>query len=171
MNRHTLHRSLHAHPVFIWLAAIFFLSGGCAGLGKTLEPPRIQIANIELERPKSLETAMRVDLRVFNANEVPVVVRGLDCELDINDRHLASGISSYETTIPSYGTVIVPITLYASAIDMFKGILRLPQREKLTYRIKGKVLLQAGDFPSYTLPFKSEGDWTFEKLGDSLLRQ
>ncbi len=46
-----------------------------------------------------------------------------------------------------------------------------PRREKLTYRIEGKVLLQAIDFPSYTLPFKSEGDWPFEKLGDSLFRQ
>lgn len=156
---------------FVWAIPTLFLLGGCAGLGKTLEPPRIQIANIEPERPRSLETAMRVDLRVFNANEVPIVVKGMDCELEINEQHLASGISSYQTTIPSYGTEIVPITLYVSAVDMVKGILRLPRREKLTYRIKGKVLLQAGDLPSYTLPFKSEGDWTFEKLGDSLLRQ
>jgi LEA14-like dessication related protein len=148
----------------------WFLFGGCAGLGKTLEAPRIQIANIEPERPRSLETALRVELRVFNANEVPIVVKGMDCELDINEQHLASGISRYQTTIPSYGTEIVPITLYASAIDMFKGILGLPRREKLTYRIRGKVLIQTSDFPSYTLPFKSEGDWTFDKLGDSLLR-
>lgn len=156
--------------VFVWVISAGFLFGGCAGLGRTLEPPRIQIANIQPERPKSFETVLRVDLRVFNANEVPIVVKGMDCELDINEQHLASGISSVQTTIPSYGTQIVPITLYASAVDMFKGILRLPEREKLTYRIKGKVLIQAGDFPSTTLPFKSEGDWTFEKLGDSILR-
>jgi LEA14-like dessication related protein len=148
-----------------------FLLGGCAGLGKTLEPPRIQIANVEIQRPKTLETALGLDLRVFNANEVSIVVKGLDCELEVNEQRLASGISSYEMTIPAYGTEIFPITLYASAVDLFKGILRLPQREKMTYRIKGKVLLQVGDLPSYALPFQSEGNWTFEKLGDSLLRQ
>ena len=159
------------YRLLVWVIPVMFLLAGCAGLGKTLEAPRIQIANVEIQRAKSLETALGVDLRVFNANEVSIVVKGLDCELEINEQRLASGISSYEKTVPAYGTEIFPITLYASAVDLFKGILRLPQREKLTYRIKGKVLLQAGDFPSYTLPFKSEGDWTFEKLGNSLLRQ
>ena len=143
---------------------------GCAGLGKTLEPPRIQIANMELLRPKSLETALGVDLRVFNANDVSVLVKGVDCVLEVNEQRLASGISSDEKTIPSYGTEIVPMILYASAIDLLKGILRLPHREKLTYRLKGKVHLQAGDLPSFTLPFTSEGDWDFGKVGESLSR-
>jgi LEA14-like dessication related protein len=150
---------------------ILFVPGGGAGLGKPLEPPRIQIANLEIQRPKSIETALGVDLRVFNANEVSIVVKGLDCELEVNEQRLASGISSYEKTIPAYGTELFPITLYASAVDLFKGILRLSQRETLTYRIKGKVLLQAGDLPSYALPFQSEGNWTFEQLGESLFRQ
>ena len=48
------------------LLATVVAFGGCAGFGKTLEQPRINLADIRVEEMAGLETAFLVQLRVFN---------------------------------------------------------------------------------------------------------
>ena len=93
---------------------------GCAGLGKTLEPPRINLANITVQEMQGFESVFQIELRIFNTNDVPLDIKGLDCELEINDRHFASGVSDTTTKIPSYGTAKIPIVVYSSVIEMNK---------------------------------------------------
>ncbi len=160
-------RTTKSLAVFIISALSALALSGCAGVGKTLEPPRVTLANIQVEEVKAFETTFRIELRVFNTNDIPIEIKGIDCELEINGRKFASGVSKVEKEIPSYGTDTVPITLYSSVLEMVRGFLNLPDKEKLQYKISGRVRLGGGPLVPSVVPFKSEGEFSLKGLNDS----
>lgn len=156
----------HLKPIyglFSLLFLILFTIAGCAGLGKQLESPPIKLANIQVKEVNVLETAFQVQLRVFNTNDTALEVKGIECELELNDEPFAMGVSNPEIKIPSYGTEIVTILVYSSVIDIVIGVRGLQKNEQLKYRLKGKLRLGGNAFPS-VLPFNSEGVVSFKDL-------
>lgn len=140
------------------------LLGGCASLGKSLEPPRINLSNVEFQESRGLETVLHIELRVFNTNEVPILVKGLDCDLELNGRSFATGVSKVDREIPAFGTATVPVTLYSSVVDVFRGIVGLHKKEKLKFGVSGRVHLEGGPLVPRTIPFKAEEELVLEGL-------
>jgi LEA14-like dessication related protein len=137
--------------------------GGCAGISKQLEPPRVSLANIQIEEVSGLETAFEVQMRVFNANDVDLKVKGIKAELEINGQPFATGVSNSPVEIPSYGTELVMVTVYSSVIKMFKSVYGLKESEELKYRLSGKIRVSAGNNMMPTsLPFESEGQMSLK---------
>jgi LEA14-like dessication related protein len=137
---------------------------GCAGLGKSLEPPRINLSNVQFQESKALETVFQIDLRVFNTNDVPIKVKGLDCDLELNGRRFATGVSNVDTEIPAFGTVIVPVTLYSSVVDLFRGMLGLHKNQALKFGVSGRLHLEGGFLIPPAYPFKAEEELALEGL-------
>ena len=149
----------YSHPTTLAIMAFasIQLLAGCAGLGKRLEPPRITLANIQAQQFTGLETVFRIQLRVFNTNDLDLNVKGIETELAINGKPFATGVSKVETRIPSFESALVPVTVYSSVIDIFKSIQGLQNAQQLTYRLKGKLRLSGEGMMSSSLPFESEG--------------
>jgi LEA14-like dessication related protein len=135
---------------------------GCAGLGKTLEPPRINLSNVQFQESKALETVLQIELRVFNTNDIPIKVKGLDCDLELNGKRFATGVSSVDTEIPAFGTTTVPVTLYSSVVDLFRGIIGLQKKEKLKFGVSGRLHLEGGFLIPSTYPFRAEEELALE---------
>jgi LEA14-like dessication related protein len=142
----------------IIISAILFLFTitGCAGVGQRLEPPRVKMANIRPESFNFLETVFEVQLRVFNTNDTPLTIRGVESEIEINGKPFAFGVSESDVEIPAYGTALLPMRVYSSVFDIIKSAVRLQNQDQLNYHIKGKLRFGGSAFPS-TLPFESEG--------------
>ena len=147
-------------PVVLLLLALMV---GCAGVGKRLQPPRVQIAGIQLRQMQGLEAVFQVDLRVMNGNGAAIEIRGVDCSLEINGKPFAAGVSRTGVTIDSFETGVVPVTVYSSVVDMVRGFFDVPARRDLSYRISGRVQLGAGAIPS-VIPFSAEGTLSPDKL-------
>lgn len=142
---------------------------GCAGLGKSFAPPGVKLAGLRLKAFNGLETVFEVQLRVFNGNDAAFMVKGVECELELNGRSFATGVSDAKTEIAAYGTGVIPITVYSSVLDMVNTARGLSQNDRLQYRIKGKLHLGGDAFLPPVLPFKSEG--TLSARGLSRLRK
>jgi LEA14-like dessication related protein len=152
---------LNRSAAIIWLAG---LMAGCAGLGKPLETPRISLANIQMLEASGMESAFLVQLRVQNPNEVDLDIRGVDCDVEINGKPFAYGMSNTPVRIPAFGSDTVPVKVYASVIDMVRGLLNLQGREDLSYRVKGRVHMSGGAFLPASLPFESQGTISVKDL-------
>lgn len=139
-----------------------FLLGGCAGLGKSLEPPRINLSNVQFQESRALETVLQIEIRVFNTNEIPIRVKGLDCDLELNGRSFAKGVSSVDREIPAFGTATVPVTLYSSVVDVFRGIVGLHKTEKLKFGVSGRLHVEGGPLMPTAIPFKAEEELALE---------
>lgn len=143
--------------LFGGLSLLLFVLSGCAGFGKRLESPRITLANIKVQETKILETVFQIEIRVFNTNEVALEIKGIECDIELNGKHFATGVSKTETTIPSYETALITMTMYSSILDIVMGLKGLSNTVKLKYNIAGKLRLGKGAVPT-VIPFKSHGE-------------
>jgi LEA14-like dessication related protein len=116
---------------------LLLIMAGCAGVGQRLEPPRVKLANIRIQEVSGFETVFDVQLRVFNFNDVALDVKAVECELEINGKSFATGVSSTDTRIPAYGTQILPMTVYSSVFEIIKSVFGL-QKEEHKLRLTGK---------------------------------
>jgi LEA14-like dessication related protein len=137
---------------------------GCAGLGKPLETPRISLSDIQMQKSKGLETVFLVNLRVANPNDMELDIKGLDCDLEINGKPFAYGISNTPVTVPAFGSETIPVTVYSSVLDIVKGLFGLQQREDLSYQVKGKVRMAGGGLMPSSLPFDFKGTLSIKDL-------
>ena len=142
---------------------IFLILSGCAGWGKRLEPPRITLSNFNVQEIKIFESVFSIEMRVFNTNEIPMEIKGINCDLELNGKRLATGVTNVKITIPSYDTAIIPMTLYSSVLDVVNVLRSLAKTEKLDYKLTGHVRLGKGAIPS-TIPFKSTGELPLQSL-------
>jgi LEA14-like dessication related protein len=143
----------------IIIAASLFLCtmAGCATIGQHMAPPQVKLATIAVEEFTVLETVFKIHLRVFNTNDTALQISGLQCQLDINGQPFAIGVSDADVEIPSYGTQLVPVRVYASLFDIINSLQGMQNQDQLKYHLKGKVRLGAGGYPAL-LPFESEGN-------------
>ena len=145
------------------LTAIIVILSGCAGFGKRLETPRITLSNFNVQEIKIFESVFTIEMRVFNTNEVPLEIKGLDCDLELNGKRLATGVVNVNINIPSYETALIPMTLYSSVLDVMRVLRGLAKTEKLEYKLTGRLRLGKGAMPS-TIPFKSTGELPLQGL-------
>jgi LEA14-like dessication related protein len=141
------------------------LMGGCASLSPSLEPPRISLINMTPLPSEGMESAFALELRLINPNDVPLNLKGIDCRLEINDSTIASGVSNQVAEVPALGTLVYPVTVYASASDfiilmvrLMAGSHRSPENFELVYGLEGHVFLSDAVPGLNRLSFTAEGD-------------
>jgi len=158
------------HKGAISAVAILIYIAGCAGMGQRLEPPRVKLATIRVQDFNVLETVFDVQLRVFNTNETPIHIRGVESEIEINGKAFALGVSKSDVEVPAYGTALLPLRVYSSVFDIIKSAAGLHNQEQLRYHIKGKLRLGASTFPG-VLPFESEGNISLPDMSEVKARR
>ncbi len=166
-----LRRNRVFHRFF--LPAVFtaglLLVANCAGMGRKPLPPRIQIADIQVQEVKALETAFQVQLRLINPNDFPLDVKGLSCDMEIDGKRFAAGVSNTHRQIPAYGSDTIEVSVYSSAINMAAALIQMLKKaqktgaasEKLVYRLSGRLNLGGLAAP---VPFSSEGALSLDDL-------
>ena len=150
---------------FLSLVCILFFFNGCAALYGLKEDPKISIADIRVQEVKAMEGIFLIKLRILNPNDVALDLRGINCDLEINKRHFASGIGDSNQTVPAYGTAIVPVEVYASVLDMISSVAdlmhsagKIPSQDTpLPYTLQGTVRIGIHGFTK-EIPFKSAGE-------------
>jgi len=150
--------------ILIVISIFLLIFSSCASLNKRLETPSIHIVDIELKELKPLEAIFNVQLRVLNPNDIAISAKGINCDLEINGNHLASGVSNEVTEIPAFGTAILPIEVYSSALAIVRNIIALSDQGTFKYRIKGRLRFEAGTSIFPYIPFESEGDLNIKGL-------
>lgn len=149
----------------ILAVAGLLLTCGCAGLGPQAKP-RVSLANLQVQEVRGLETVFLVELRILNPADTPLQIRGIDCELQVDDRPFATGLVGGTYEVPPYGSLTVPVPVYASMLNMVSSVVaRLQQPavqpgtiEPLRYEVTGHVRLAGGMGGTRTLPFASKGE-------------
>jgi len=160
-----------AHPSHVMrsILMLILMSAwiGCAAPGKMLEPPRVNLASLDISETSLFETVFQVDLRVLNPNDVPLTLKGADCEIEVNGESFARGLTDAPYTVPAMGTTKVGVTVYSSVMDVVTHLLSL-HKTSLAYKIKGRLRVEGGLLTPSVIPFTSEGELDIKKLmGDT----
>ncbi len=149
--------------LFFLLVFLPVLLGGCAGMRHHIERPRVSLADIRLREIKALESVFLVEIRVMNPNDVPLDIRGISCDLKIDGRPFATGLSGEHHRIPAYGSALVTVPVYASMVGMVSSVLQAIQgagenrgQQEIPYALTGTVRL-GGNVFEQTVPFEISG--------------
>lgn len=137
---------------------ILILTAGCAGITRQLQPPDITLVNLAVREITLFEATLEVQIRLVNPNDASITVKSMECDLNLFDKHIASGVVNAEAPIPAYGSVVIPITIYSSMFDVIQGLSALKDKEKLSYSISGRLRLAKGILTLPAIPFKAEGE-------------
>jgi LEA14-like dessication related protein len=132
---------------------------GCA-IFKHTDPLQVTLAGIEPAASgasEDLEARMQLRLRVQNPNGAPIEYNGVYVELDVQNKGLASGVSSQSGTVPAFGEAVigVPVELsYLGVAGEAMSLLSGKSLETVTYKMRGKL----NSSTSGALPFESQGE-------------
>lgn len=159
----------HAPQLFIRLLIItlcLVLTAGCAGTGRYTKTPKVTLADIQIQEIKTLETAFQIELRLLNPNDIPLEVSGMECDLKIDGKDFAAGVTGDHHVIPAYGSAIIPVSVYASVLDMVSSVISLVQGssvktntpESLRYELSGHIRLGGKNVMKKTVPFDAKGE-------------
>ncbi len=141
-----------------------FLLCGCAIFNKSLESPHISLSDLTVQESTGFEAVFEVQLRVLNPNDIDLNIQGIDCKLEINDKPFAYGLSKVVVKVPAYGTATMPVTMYSSIFNIARGLIDLPLREEMSYRLKGRLRLDGTERLPTKVSFESEGTVPFKDL-------
>ena len=131
---------------------------GCTGLFRTLERPRINIANITAQEVKLFEQVFDLELRIQNPNDLPLEINGLAFEMEVNDKRFATGVSNQNVTVDRLSSAVIHVEAITTLWGFLRQIAEYQQTRtpRVTYRIKG--LIYSGS-PSIKLPFDDAGEF------------
>ncbi len=131
---------------------------GCSGLFRTMEPPRVNIANVTPREVKLFEQVFDLELRIQNPNESPLSINGLAFELEINDRRFATGVSNENAMVEGFSSLIIHVQAVTTLWGILQQIAQLQQTQAplVTYRIKGAIYSGS---PSVKRPFDDRGEF------------
>ncbi|MDX9835229.1 MAG: LEA type 2 family protein [Desulfobulbus sp.] len=171
-----LSRTYSKAALCVTLCCALALLGGCAAMHALKESPRVTVADVRVRDIKTMETILVLELRIQNPNDVAIELYGINCEMEVDGRHFASGIAdANQTIVPPFGTTTVPVSVYASVFDMVSSVLDLIQTSEnassrgkpVTYLIKGTVNAGVHGFKK-EFPFTSSGELSLKGIGRTL---
>ena len=143
----------------VWLRALVLTSvvAGCATLSG-LDAPRVNVSNITPRDMTLFEQKFLVQLRIQNPNDVPLEVKGMTFNLDLNGKSFATGLSNQQVTIPRFGSEVVDVEVFSGLSGILKQLQGFTAggSPTFTYRLRGKAYLEKPT--AITLPFDEQGE-------------
>jgi LEA14-like dessication related protein len=123
-------------------AVLFLLAIGCASLrAYDYEPPEVHLVDLRPIQGGLFEQRVRLDLRVVNPNDRELAARGLDLELELNQRPFARGVSRERFQVPALGEARVSVEASTSTIDLLQQVVGLGQPRSFDYRLHGRMFV------------------------------
>jgi len=130
----------------------------CSTLPKDFETPRVNIANLTPKDMALFEQRFDVQLRIQNPNDMDLVIKGIRCDIDLNDREFGNGLSGENVTIPRFGSEIVNVEVITSLGSFLRQVQDLSNSpgSKFRYRLKGTAFVESPS--NFKVPFDEKGE-------------
>jgi LEA14-like dessication related protein len=138
------------------------LLGSCA-LTPRFTPPRLSIADVQLEGGDLWEQRLRVRVHVENPNTRPLPVKALEYTLEVAGQPLARGASAASFIVPAMGESDFDTNVTTNLAGTLLTLLgRGPEGlgQSVEYRLTGKVSLSEGLMRS--IPFDERGSFRLQ---------
>lgn len=143
----------------LWLFLAALGLSGCSLFVPKLQPPRLSVVSIDLQKAALWQQKLRVRLHVQNPNDRVLPVKGISYKLDVNGQEFAHGESAASFVVPARGEAEFDMNTTA---NMTGTIITLLGRgtDALDYHLVGKVSLSEGLLRS--IPFDEHGTFKLQ---------
>ncbi len=142
----------------LMLSLLAMLLGACAGMGGSIENPRVTVTSLRLLPAEGVEQRIEVGLRLLNPNSFDLDAKGLVIGLGLNGVPLLKGATADLPRVPAYGEATTQVTLSVSLMSGLRLISRLAEQpdEPLQYRLEARLDLRSPFWKRLTLMEQGE---------------
>lgn len=109
---------------------------GCA-TPERVEPPSIDIANLQLASTGLFSQEFVMDLRIGNPNDFAIPLRGLSFKLDVNGLPFAEGLSNNAVTVPRLAYANMEVTGTTNTLSLMRQLMSVGNNDRIDYRLYG----------------------------------
>jgi LEA14-like dessication related protein len=155
----SLPRASSAYSLLSLLFAVFITS--CATLESAA--PEVNLMRLDVQDVTLSHVNLLADLRVFNPNEQPLFIHGVDYTLHLEGIKVFSGKSNMRQTVAPGEYGHMTLRLASAYWDMIRLLNRLPDKADVTFAMQGSI--RAGSSRIFAHRF------TFDKKGVIPLQQ
>lgn len=144
-------------------AAAALLVAACASLGVPLQPPKVSVQSVRLDRVQDAQAFFGITVTLANPNATPVDVQAVNVGVAIEGEVVATAQLAKPVRVPANGTADgellaqtgVDVLVHAAIAAMRRGVPIAPGRPPtLRYTIEGSAVFNGG----LTVPFSRSGE-------------
>ncbi len=150
-----MHHMKHRFHAFLTVAVLILAASACTTLGG-LEPPELNLANLELADATVFETSLHATVRIVNPNPEPLEVDGMAFRLYVDGIKVGKAVSATRVTVPRLGSVTIPLELYVSNVALLTRLKPVLESHSLRWAMRGKLYLVT-DWGTRRLSLSGEG--------------
>ena len=123
---------------------LFLALSSCTSL--SLEPPELQLANIEFSEATLFETTLEADVRYENPNSEELRVKSAIHKLTLNGIDVGKGFHRKTFVVPAYGNSVEAVVFRLSNIEMLTKVQSLVNSPSFKYAVESKLRTESGSF-------------------------
>lgn len=128
---------------------------GCATIRP--DPPDVQLAGLTISDLSLSHANFLATLSVYNPNNAPLDIEGLEFALFLDEVRVARGTSAKAFSIPAEQTGSAAMRLSTSFLDLFRLSQKLKGLDEVPFRVVGDIRIGGPGFLGMTVPIVSEG--------------
>ena len=159
-----------SHPRRVACALVVLLAA-CASFGPRIEPPRVSVTDVRLDRLEGADAWFVAQVTLDNPNDREIAVEALDATLTIEGEAVATAGLAAPVTLPAKGTAPAQIAARTGVDAILRAVANAMRRigngagmtpsPSLHYALEGRARLANG----LQVPFRRSGE-----LGSQPLR-
>jgi LEA14-like dessication related protein len=136
---------------------------GCAALGPPIEPPRVTVVDVRLDRIDGPDAWFVAGVELANPNAQPISVSAIDATLSIEDQVVASATLTKPVDVAANGTASAEVAAHTGIDAILHAVASAMRRmgaavpgttPTLRYEIAGTARLASG----LRIPFRRSGE-------------
>jgi LEA14-like dessication related protein len=118
----------------------------------------VSIANLTPKDVAIFEQRFNVQLRIQNPNDVDMSIKGIRCDIELNDKEFGNGMSGQKVTVPRFGSATVNVEVVTSLGSFLRQVQDLNSSAGSTfrYRLKGTAFVESPS--NLKVPFDEKGE-------------
>ncbi len=131
----------------IVFSILFFSLVACSAIQSQIEPLKVSVNGVSIERFDLTHAHMTIDLNVRNPNGIGLDLESVDYVFSINDIQLIDETLSTPISIAANGQSSVKLPVQLSLFGAMKILRTLSSQTSHTYTVDGKVRAKRIPFP------------------------
>jgi LEA14-like dessication related protein len=120
-------------------------------------PPEVNLLKVDIQDVTLSHVNLVAELRVFNPNEKPATIQGVDYKLHLEGIKVFSGRSSLSQTIEPQKYGLLSLRLSSAYWDIIQLLNKLPNKSEVAFSMQGTIRLGESSIFAQRFSFDKQG--------------
>lgn len=127
-------------------------------------PPEVNLMRVDVQDVTLSHVNLLADLRVFNPNETPLTIQGVDYTLNLEGIKIFSGKSRLSQTIEPQEYGHLTLRLASAYWNIIEFVNKMPDNSDVAFSMQGSIMIGGTRLFAHRFSFAKDGIIPFQKI-------